>query len=472
MSRSDAAARPNVVIIHCHDLGKFISPYGADTVHTPYLGAFAEDAVVFEQAYAAAPQCSPARAALFTGAYPQRNGVLGLTHPPFNWDLSQPGTHIANVLHAAGYRTALIGVHHESRELPDDIVGGRLGFDTVTTGGHADLVADRSIEAMTELAAADEPFYLQVGFYEPHRLASRSDAPGVLGFLGDHIEPDDSLGITVPPYLHDDESARAEIAEIQGAVRFMDAQVGRVLDAIDRLDLAAETVVAFTTDHGLALPRAKCSLYDAGLEVALLMRVPFRDGWSGRRVGGLVSHLDVCPTIHELTGVTPGSALDGRSLVPVVEDDAPTSEHVYGQLTYHNYYDPKRSVRSQRYKLIVNFASTPSPMDPTQSWARRTTPREIWRRGRLSATKPVELYDLAADPWEERNLALAPDAGPVLAGLGRTLLSWMRDVADPLLSGAVTSPHHRNALETLEEMARTHRPVRPGDARVPAAAAE
>jgi N-sulfoglucosamine sulfohydrolase len=452
MSRSTAVRPYNVVLIHCHDLGRFLGTYGIESVRSPHLDGLASESVVFDQAYAAAPQCSPARAALVTGKYPQRNGVLGLTHAPFNWDLTNPKDHIAHHLSSQGYGTALVGVQHESKVLADDVVARRLGFDRVQTGGMADVVADRGIAALDELAASANPFYLQVGFYEPHRIPGERDQPGVMGFLGDHIEPDSSLGVTVPRYLHDDEEAREEVAELQGAVSFMDSQVGRVLDAIDRRGLRDTTLVIFTTDHGLALPRAKCSLYDPGLEVALFVRAPFRPGWSGVRVDGLVSHVDVRPTILELLQLPAETGRDGVSLVSVVETGAPASEHIYGQLTYHNYYDPKRSVRSERHKLIVNFTSAPLPMDPTQSWVRRTMPGDIWHDG-MRTTSPMELYDLASDPVEMHNLADDPAHAPTIASLGGALMKWMREVDDPLLAAAVTSPHHAESLAVLEEVA-------------------
>src|SRR5262249_52130280 len=158
------------------------------------------------------------------------------------------------------------------RTRPDDQVAARLGFDRVNTGGLVDTIVAKTDHVLQRLAAADGPFYLQVGFTEPHRLPGNRDAPGVMGFLGDHIEPDDSLGVDVPGYLTDNESAREEIAELQGAIRTMDRGVGRLLQRIDELGIADQTITIFTTDHGLALPRAKCSLYDPGLEVAFMVR--------------------------------------------------------------------------------------------------------------------------------------------------------------------------------------------------------
>ncbi|MFC9465559.1 sulfatase family protein [Streptomyces coelicoflavus] len=445
---TETATAPNLLLLHCHDLGRFLGAYEVSTVVSPHLDALAAESVVFEQAFATAPHCSPARASLFTGTYPQTNGVLGLTHDPFGWDLNDPGSHLANRLRTAGYHTELVGVHHESRVLPDDTVAARLGFDRVRSGGDRDAVVERTADALDRAAAGNRPFYLQVGFHEPHRTPSRADAPGVMGFLGDKVRPDDSLGLTVPPYLHDSPGAREEIAELQGAVRQMDEGVGSILARLDALGLREDTVVVFTTDHGLALPRAKCTLYDPGLEVALMMRVPGRAGWSGRRVAPQVSHVDVLPTLLELLELPRPGGLAGESLVPVVENGSAAREYCFGQLNHHIYYDPKRSVRTARHKLVVNFSNAPRAMDPTQSWVHRSLPSDL--RGPTVATSPaVELYDLERDPHETHDVTADPAYGDVLAELATVLLAWMRETDDPLLTGTALSDRHRDALALL-----------------------
>lgn len=445
----------NILLLHCHDLGRFLGAYEIPTVVSPHLDALAAQSVLFEAAFATAPHCSPARASLFTGTYPQTNGVLGLTHDPFGWDLTDPSTHLAGRLRAAGYGTELIGVHHESRVLADDVVAERLGFDRVRSGGDRDTVVERTVEALDRAAASDTPFYLQVGFHEPHRTPSKSDRPGVMGFLGDTVTADDSLGITVPPYLQDDEGAREEIAELQGAVRHMDEGVGSILAHLDALGLSDDTIVVFTTDHGLALPRAKCTLYDPGLEVALMMRVPGRPDWRARRVAGQVSHVDVLPTLFELVGLPQPADRQGVSLVPVVEQDRPARTHTFGQLTHHIYYDPKRSVRSASHKLVANFSNAPRAMDPTQSWIRRSLPADL-SGPTIGSSPALELYDLVRDPHERDNRAMDPSYEGVRGELAAALLDWMRDTGDPLLSAPPLQRRHQDALTALGDAALDH----------------
>jgi len=259
-----------------------------------------------------------------------------------------------------------------------------------------------------------------------------------MGFLGPDLAPDESRGVTVPPHLVDDDGARTEIAELQGAVAAMDAGVGTVLRAVDELGLRDRTVVLFTTDHGLALPRAKCTLYDPGIEVSLILRAP---GISPGVNSALVSHVDVVPTLLQLAGLpspTGNSLLDG------------SRTEIFAQLSHHDYYDPRRCIRTDTHKLIVNFSSAPSIMDSSQSWRPRSTPR-----GLAGSTPPyhppVELYDLVHDPVELTNLADRPDQRELRAELLGRLAGWMRAVEDPLLHGPVAAPMQHAARSLLPD---------------------
>jgi N-sulfoglucosamine sulfohydrolase len=444
---SERPRTPNVLLMHCHDVGRFLGCYGVPTVRTPNLDALAADGVRLAQAYATAPQCSPSRSSLYTGRWPHNNGVMGLTHSHFAWDLHAEERHLATELKDAGYETVLIGVHHESRVRPDEELAQRLGFDEVVTGGLADVVADRTVERLERLAGNEKPFYLQVGFIEPHRMGGKRDPDGVMGFLGNHLEPDTELGVTVPPYLVDDAGARTEVAELQGAVRFMDAAAGRVLDALREHGLDDDTLVLFTTDHGIALPRAKCTLYDPGLEVAMIARWPGR-GWTGGAVRDeLISNLDVVPTLLEALGLPVGDRVQGRSFLGLLDGSVyEPREEIFGEITYHDYYDPRRCVRTKDHKLIANFTSAPAYMDSSQSWKRRSTPKQDPREYH----PPYELYDLTADPDELDDRAGDPEYATVEKELLARLGAWMRETGDPLLDGAVANPLQQRVLGALQ----------------------
>ncbi|MBI2942361.1 MAG: sulfatase-like hydrolase/transferase, partial [Chloroflexi bacterium] len=271
-----------------------------------------------------------------------------------------------------------------------------------------------------------------------------------LGFVGDYIQPDDALGVFVPSYLRDEPQAREELAELQGAVRYVDAAIGRVLAALQSAGLEENTLVLFTTDHGVALPRAKCAVYDPGLATALILRLPARDWTSGRRFAEPISNVDVFPTLLDLVGLPVNPRVQGRSFLPLLDGrEYRPRDCVFGEMTYHDHYDPRRCIRTRTHKLIVNFAAARSFMDPTQSWRPRTAPA-VPAAPELEYHPVVELYDLVADPNEWHDVAEQPGYAAIRRELLTRLHDWMRATDDPLLRGAVTSPLHHWAVEALE----------------------
>jgi arylsulfatase A-like enzyme len=438
-------SQPNIILLHCHDLGRFLGCYGIPTVRTPNLNRLAGEGVRFTNAFCTASLCSPSRAGMFTGRYPHQNGVMGLIGPTSGWELHDGEKHLAQYLGEAGYHCEAVGEIHESALPP-----ARLGFVRHEPDKRARYVADAAIERLQELAAGREPFYLQVGCYEPHRIPSgRPD--GEQYFTGTYMQPDDSLGVTVPGYLKDTPGTREELAELQGAVAHMDEHMGRILAAVDALGLAETTLVIFTTDHGIAMPRAKCSLYDPGIEVALLLR--FRHaGWAGgRAVNGLVSNLDLLPTILQTVGIPLPDGLEGRSLTPMLDGSARRlRDDVFAELTYvGGFYHPMRCLRTERYKLILNFSNGRTIYDPSSSLRPRSD--TVFPVNPIFQSRTVmELYDLAADRWEHRNLA--HDAH--MQDTARQLLARMSEIMhkthDPILDGPIPSAMHFQALAALD----------------------
>ncbi|MBS1875483.1 MAG: sulfatase [Acidobacteria bacterium] len=440
-----AAARPNVLLLHCHDLGQHLGCYGVDSVQSPNLDRLASEGVLFERNFCTAPQCSPSRASIFTGRYPHSNGVMGLTHADFAWDLNSGEQHLGQILKASGYSTHGVGVIHETRSGP-----ARCGFDDYTNQSQAVAMADAAIAKLRSLAGRGRPFYLQAGCIEPHRLGGPNRDVDQ-GFLDGRLKPDAERGVRIPPYLRDTPGTRTELAELQGAIRHMDEQMGRVLAAVRELGLEGDTLTIFTTDHGIAMPRAKCSVYEPGLLTSFILRYPAREGWrGGGRRREMISNIDLLPTVLDLAGVAIPSAVEGRSLAPLLDGKAyAPRELIFGEMTYHDYYDPRRSVRTQTHKLIVNFSSAPAFMDPSQSWRPRsdtvTPPNHA-----MAYHPPYELYDLSHDPWEQNDVARDPAYASIAAQLRAKLMAHLRATRDPILSGAVTGPLHRRAQSWLE----------------------
>lgn len=423
---------PNILLITCHDLGRFLGCYGITSVHTPALDALAAGGIRVAHALATASGCSPARSALATGRYPHSNGVMGLTHPPFNWNINPDERHIAQILGRGGYATYLFGLQHASTDT------ARLGFGQVHPFRYKALSAAVAgqVEGFLADPKLEQPFYLEVNLEEPHRPY---DQGGAL--------PDTRNGVSIPGYLPPGASTAAEMAAFQGAVAQADAAVGRILAAVDAAGLSGDTLVIFCADHGIAMPRAKCTLYDAGIEIALLLRWPNGGLAGGRTVTELVSNIDVLPSILEAVGIPVPERVQGQSFLPLLRGEAYVPRTaIFAEKTYHSYYDPMRAVRTERFKYIRNF-DTNFLVEVPGDVQKGLIFRDHVALYHGSEHPPVELYDLEDDPLEERNLAGEQRLATVEQWLDSRLWSWMIRTQDPLLRGPVPSPAYLKTLE-------------------------
>src|SRR5215211_6450133 len=332
---------PNIVLVHSHDTGRYVQPYG-HPVPTPNIQRLADQGLLFRQAFAAAPTCSPSRAALLTGRWPHANGMLGLAHRGFA--LEDPRQHLQHTLRDAGYWTAMVGEQHVSAD-PDD-----LGYDRVVDAdtSHAHDVAPATVALLRDRPR--QPFFLSVGFFETHR---------------DYFDPTsvrDALYSIPPANLPDTPVTRHDMAAFKQSARTLDHGVGAVLGALDDEGIADDTLVIFTTDHGVPFPGAKATLSDRGIGVLLIMRGPA--GFHGGRVSeALVSQIDIYPTICELVGLDYPDFLQGRSILPVMRKETQEiNDAIFAELTYHAAYEPQRAIRTRRYKYIRRFGDRELPV--------------------------------------------------------------------------------------------------------------
>jgi N-sulfoglucosamine sulfohydrolase len=412
------SAPPNILYLHSHDTGRYVQPYG-HPVPTPNIQHLADQGILFREAFCAAPTCSASRACLLTGQYGHSNGMMGLAHR--GWSLNDYRQHIVHPLHDAGYHTALIGEQHIAKR-PDII-----GFDRVVKieTSHVESVAPVASEILG--APPPEPFFLSVGFFETHR---------------DFLEPPslrDTLYSQPPPNLPDTPDTRRDMAAYKASARRLDQGVGTVLEALDKHGLADDTLIVFTTDHGLAFPGAKATLFDRGLGVMLILRGP--GGFAGGRVNdALVSHIDVYPTLCELVGIERPDFLQGLSLLPLVRGETGSMrDAIFAEMTWHAAYEPQRAIRTGRWKYIRRFSDRERPVlcNCDDSPSKDLLVRLGWR-DRVIATE--QLYDLAFDPNEARNLAGEDACAEVMGGLRERLDAWMTETDDPLLHGDPRPP--------------------------------
>lgn len=426
-------ARPlNIVFILADDLGwTDVGCMGSKYYETPHIDALAADGMRFLQHHHC-QNCAPTRAALMTGQSPARTGIYtvgslergaearrAMTVPKNRTRLPDGVRTIADQLTAAGYATGLFGkwhlgdgaLHHPSRHgFAEAIVSAGRHFDFATTpkvevpdGAYlADFLTDLAVDFIER--QRERPFFLYLphfGVHSPYQakpdlIAHFADKPGVGG--------------------HSDPTYAAMIASV-------DDSVGRVVATLERLVLTERTVVVFASDNGgvggyadiggkgvtdnAPLRGGKGMLYEGGVRVPMIVR------WPGVVTPGATcsvptQHVDILPTFLAIAGAAlPDQALDGESLVPLLRDPG---------------------ARLARDALYVHF---PGYLEGyrTQEW--RTSPVGTIQVGMLKLLEffedgRTELYDLEADPSEQRNLAATrPDD---VAALCARLSAWRKDL--------------------------------------------
>src|SRR5918998_3080426 len=410
---------PNILYIHSHDTGRWVEPYGYP-VQTPNIQKLAEEGVLFRKAFCAAPTCSGSRACLLTGQYAHSNGMVGLAHRGF--PLNDYRQHIVHTLHDLGYWSGLIGEQHISKK-PEVI-----GYDEVIKidTSHVDDVAPVAVDTLTKRLR--QPFFLSVGFFETHREFFQPSSPRKAN------------SVLPPPNLPDTPEIRQDMAAYHASAHSLDVGIERVLDALDASGIAENTLVICTTDHGLAFPGAKATLFDRGLGVMLILRGP--GGFTGGKVSdALVSHIDLFPTICDLVGVERPEYLQGESLLPLVNGEADeVREAIFAEKTYHVAYEPERCIRTHRWKYIRRFDDEhPTPVlaniddGPSKDL--------LLSGGFKDRVIPEErLFDLLYDPNEAHDVSGDPDQAEALDEMRGRLKAWMVETDDPLLDGPVPAP--------------------------------
>jgi N-sulfoglucosamine sulfohydrolase len=429
----------NVIYLHTHDTGRFIEPYG-HAIPTPNLTGLARGGVLFRNCFDAAPTCSPSRAAMLTGMNAHSSGMIGLAHRGFS--LKDPTTHLAHHLRSHGFETVLCGVQHEIAAGQAAALGYERTLSAAATPGATEMAGGQgqarrmmaqdlaNARAVAGFLAAprDRPFFLSFGMFCTHRPFPAPDADIDPGYA------------PVPSPLPDDPAIRLDMAGFVTMARCADTCVGIVLEALAANGLAGETLVFFTTDHGVAFPRMKCHLYDAGIGVSLILSYPGHRQ-PGQVIDGLASHLDIYPTICEIAGVPPPPWLEGVSLVPLLEGTATqVRDAVFAEVTYHAAYEPMRCVRTTRWKYIRYFDSFGLVVKPNIDDGYS---KQVLLAHGLAAARhdPAEmLFDLIFDPAERNNLAGQAEYAAVQADLAGRLERWMSETDDPLLRGAVPKP--------------------------------
>jgi arylsulfatase A-like enzyme len=437
--------RDNVLLVHWHDLGRYLGVYGHTDVSSPRLDQLAAEGIVFTRAHATAPLCSPSRGSLFTGRYPQSNGLVGLAH--HGWEY-RPGVRtLPHMLSEYGWHSVLFGMQHETS------YPSRLGFDEFdVSNSYCEYVVERTQQWLQDHHNS-RPFLLTAGFFETHRPYPRH-----------RYQPADAAAVDPPDYLPDTVEVRQDLADFYGAITTADAAVGQILDTLAETGLDASTWVVFMTDHGAPFPREKSTLYETGTGIAMIIRPPARMAMAPRVYDELFSGVDLVPTLLGLLGIAEQTDVEGIShaqalLAPDVT--APMREHVYTTKTYHDSFDPIRAIRTKDFSYIENYAQRPLLDLP---WDIEESPSGHAVAPLVTAPRPErELYDLRADPLETNNLLVgdgSDGAEAIAADLAVRLHDWRQQTGDVIPSdfaGSRIAARYTETYLRIHEMTPTSR---------------
>lgn len=488
-----AADRPNILFVFADDWGRYASCYKGidgrptinDVIQTPNVDRVAREGVLFRNAFVNAPSCTPCRSSLLSGRYffnTGRGAILNgaqwdSTIPSFPLLLRDAGYHIGKSFKVwspgspadapfggqqYAYQKAGGACNNYSEEVTARLTRGLTPTQVRTEildqvrGNFAAFLADRK---------PGQPWHYFFGPTTTHRTWVKGSGKKLW-----NIEPDALKG-RLPKFLPDVPEIREDVADYLGECQAVDAYVGVLLKQLEEAGELDRTVIVLSGDHGMpGVPAGKCNLYDHGVAVALVARMP--GGKGGRIVDDFVRLPDLAPTFMELGGVKPPANLYGRSLVPLLRSDQsgqidPTRNWVITGRERHvaaarenNLPFPMRALRTPEFVYIRNFAADRWPMgspkgvsesetpdftalqnstytafadmdaSPTKAWliTHRQETEWKWHYEFAFGKRPgEELYDVRKDPDQVTNLATDPAYAKIKAELSQRLLKTLTD---------------------------------------------
>ena len=419
---------PNILWITCEDISLNLGCYGDQFADTPNLDSFAEEGVVYTNAFASAPVCAVARSGIITGLYASS---LGSQHMRCKAKLPEQIKTYPDYLREAGYfctnnSKTDYNLDFEHKSVWDECDGNAHWrnrreatqpffaiFNLGTTHESRVNDAERHAQAITDVP--------------PERLKKPGEVP-------------------VPPYFPDTEIVRELWTRYYNNITAMDLQIGELLEQLEADGLDENTIVFFYSDHGAGVPRYKRWLYDTGLHVPLVVRVPEKyrgllPYQPGSRTDELVSFIDFPATAVHLTGHQIPEEMEGRAFLG--ENLAEPRQYIFaGRDRMDERYDMQRAVRSKRYKYIryyepyqpyCQYMNTPEKGAIMQAIRKAEAEGTVPEAGEhiVQLTKPEEeLFDTRADPLELRNLAADPTYAEVLEEMREVHDRWSDDTKD------------------------------------------
>lgn len=455
---ANADNRPNVILFIADDVSwNDYGCYGNQAARTPNIDALAADGIRFDNAYLTASSCSPSRSSIITGRYPHNNGKAAELHKPISGHLPW----FPEVLKENGYYTALSGKHHmtmvaqNGKNVPrpnvfDHVDGGKTKQNS---GGHANWVS------ITEERPKNQPFFFWFAAYDAHR-----------GWDSDRQWDEDRYGpmhtpgnVIVPPFLIDDQKTRSDLASYYNEVTRYDYYIGQVVQTLKQQNALDNTLIFVMADNGRPFPRAKTRLHDSGMKTALVAHWPKGIQSTGTR-DGLVSVIDLAPTILDVAGSTVPKTCQGTSLQTMFADPSNlVRTHAFSEHNWHDYEACGRSVRHGDYLLLKNFRPQFPQQGPADS-VRSPSHQSLLAakdQGKLTAAQSdvfqaprpkLELYNVAQDPYQLNNLAGSVKTADIQKQLSAVLDRWMTETCDSVPEKISPDTFHRVTGKPLKNL--------------------
>jgi Arylsulfatase A and related enzymes len=413
------AQKPNILWIIAEDISAYIAPYGDSTASTPNINRLAREGIRYTNAFSVAGVCAPSRSAIITGMYP-----------------TSIGTHNMRTLKV--YPN--LGIPDYSVVLPPEV---KLFPEFLRRNGYyCTNNAKQDYQVKTPHTVWDEssgrahwrnrqpgqPFFAVFTLEVTHesRIWTKKNDPLL-------VHPD---SVPLPPYYPESPVIRKDVARMYSNIMEMDQQVGRLLQQLEEDGLLDSTIIFWFSDNGGPLPRGKREIYDAGIKLPLIIRLPGKER-AGTTEDRLVSYVDLAPTILSLTGIPVPSYMQGQAFLG--SQAKPPRKYIYAARDrMDSEYDRVRAVRDHQFKYIRNFHPEKPFMQNISYRQQMDMMNELLRleqEGKLNAvqqlwfrkTKPQEeLYDTHKDPYELHNLAGDARYAAKLAELRAALEQWMQ----------------------------------------------
>ena len=459
---------PNIVLITADDMNwDAVGAYGCPVAGTtPNIDQFATEGIRFEYAHVAIAVCQPSRSAIMTGRYPHRNGGEGFFH------LRQPNIPILpELLKNAGYQIGILGKVGHSTPYSDLQWDMAYDMRELGMGRNPEIYYEYASEFIKESTNAGKPFFLMLNSHDPHRPFFGNDRPEwyIEGDNPPAVAPSRTFSpdeVRSPGFLADLPEVRLEISEYYSSVRRCDDTIGAMLQVLTETRAAANTLILFLSDNGMAFPFAKTNCYLNSTRTPWIMRWPERIRSGVVDSAHMVSGIDIMPTLLDAAGVDLPMGMDGSSFLPVLQGQRqPELNRVFTEFHQtagrRNY--PMRCVQTKRFGYIFNPWSNGERVFRNESQAGRTmkameeaaqTSSRIADRVNLFLYRvPEELYDFERDPDGLNNLAGVQRYSEELVSLRSELENWMKRTGDPALKAFLSREHKERLEDFMRETA-------------------